>query len=344
MNKVAIIGATTWGATLGIAIARKGAPVALLARTEEEAAQLETDRQHTLRLPGITFPDSMTATADPAEALDGARIAIVAVPSRAFRSNLRSISSDVRGETIFVSVAKGLDPESGQRMSQVLEEELPPSLASHVCVLSGPNLAKEIVQGKPSSTVVASRNRDASAEVQEALMSPTFRVYTNDDVVGVELGGALKNIIVLGAGISDGLGYGDNGKAALITRGLVEITRLGVAAGGNPATFAGLAGMGDLIATCVSPLSRNHYVGEQLALGRSIDEVLASMNNVAEGVYTTAEALKMAGKLGVEMPITGAIYRVLFEQLDPADGVAQLMGRPPSSEMGRPGYSGTASS
>ena len=163
-------------------------------------------------------------------------------------------------------------------------------------------------------------------------MSSTFRVYTNDDLIGVELGGALKNIIVIAAGICDGLGYGDNGKAALITRGLAEITRLGAAAGADPGTFSGLTGMGDLVATCGSSLSRNRYVGEQLALGRSTDEILASMTNVAEGVHTTTEALKMAEGLGVEMPITGAVHRVLFEKLDPAEAVMELMGRPPRSE------------
>jgi glycerol-3-phosphate dehydrogenase (NAD(P)+) len=180
--------------------------------------------------------------------------------------------------------------------------------------------------------VVASRNGYAAAKAQEMLMSPTFRVYTNEDVIGVELGGALKNIIAIGAGICDGLGYGDNAKAAFITRGLVEITRLGVAAGANPLTFAGLAGMGDLVATCASPLSRNRFVGEQIAKGKRLEEVLASMKNVAEGVYTTVAALRMAKELGVEMPIAQATYQVLFEGLDPRKAVIELMGRPPRPE------------
>jgi glycerol-3-phosphate dehydrogenase (NAD(P)+) len=221
---------------------------------------------------------------------------------------------------------------TGRRMSQVLEEELPNHLHPQICVLSGPNLALEIARGKPASTVVASRNGYAAAKAQEMLMSPTFRVYTNEDVIGVELGGALKNIIAIGAGICDGLGYGDNAKAAFITRGLVEITRLGVAAGANPLTFAGLAGMGDLVATCASPLSRNRFVGEQIAKGKRLEEVLASMKNVAEGVYTTVAALRMAKELGVEMPIAQATYQVLFEGLDPRKAVIELMGRPPRPE------------
>ena len=332
MAKIAVIGSTTWGTTLGIAIARKGTDVALLARTDEEASRMQEERRHLRHLQGITLPDRLRVFGDPEEAMSGARIAIVAVPAKDFRTNLRGVRPAVEGEVVFVSATKGLEPESAQRMSQVMEEETPRHLSPLLCVLSGPNLAWEVVEGRPSSTVVASRSHEAAREVQEALMSSTFRVYTNDDLIGVELGGALKNIIVIAAGICDGLGYGDNGKAALITRGLAEITRLGAAAGADPGTFSGLTGMGDLVATCGSSLSRNRYVGEQLALGRSTDEILASMTNVAEGVHTTTEALKMAEGLGVEMPITGAVHRVLFEKLDPAEAVMELMGRPPRSE------------
>jgi glycerol-3-phosphate dehydrogenase (NAD(P)+) len=217
-------------------------------------------------------------------------------------------------------------------MSQVLADELPESFHSRIGVLSGPNLAKEIAQGMPASTVVASRDEWVALKAQELFMCSTFRVYTNNDVVGVELGGALKNIIALGAGISDGLGYGDNGKAAFITRGLVEITRLGVAAGASPLTFAGLAGLGDLVATCSSPLSRNRYVGEQLAAGRGLEEILSSMTNVAEGVDTTLGALRLASELNVDMPLTQAISMVLFEGMDPRQAVTDLMGRAPRPE------------
>ena len=339
MSSVTVVGTTTWGTTLAIILARNSTPVYLLARTPEEAAELEAGRRNARFLPGVEFPESLQVSAAPQEALQSAAMVILAVPSGSLRDNVRRILTSIAGEPLIVSVAKGLEIETGMRMTQVLEEELPHALHPKVCALSGPNLALEIVEGKPASTVIASREPGAAVEAQSMIMSPTFRVYTNEDVVGVELGGALKNIIVLGAGISDGLGYGDNGKAAFLTRGLAEITRLGVAAGANPITFAGLAGMGDLVATCASPLSRNRYVGEQLARGRHLEEILASMKNVAEGVSTTVAALKMAGELGIEMPIARATHKVLFEGLDPREAVMELMGRPPRSEwegMDRP--------
>jgi glycerol-3-phosphate dehydrogenase (NAD(P)+) len=217
-------------------------------------------------------------------------------------------------------------------MSQVMEEELPGKLHSGICAISGPNFADEIVQGKIASTVVAGRDHKGLELVQSLLMSSSLRVYTSEDLVGVELGGALKNIIALGAGIADGLKIGDNGKAAFITRGLAEITRLGIAAGAQPLTFAGLAGLGDVIATCASKLSRNRHVGEQLAQGRSLGEIQESMDNVAEGVNTTGAALAMAEDLNVEMPIAQATYQVLFEGLSPQQAITQLMERPPRSE------------
>jgi len=332
LDKVTVIGTTTWGTTLGIILARKSHPVAILARTAEESSELEAERQNSRFLPGIEFPESLRVSHDPQKALRGAKMVILAVPSRSFRDNVRRYQRAIEGEPIVLSVAKGLEMDTGKRMSQVLEDELPPRLHPKICVLSGPNLALEIVEGKPASTVVASKEHRVAAEAQEILMSPYFRVYTNTDTIGVELGGALKHIIALGAGICDGLGYGDNGKAAFITRGLAEITRLGVAAGASPITFAGLAGVGDLVATCASRLSRNHFVGEQLAAGRPLKDILASMKNVAEGVYTTVAALKMAEELGVEMPIARATYQVLFEGLYPRQAVAELMARPPRAE------------
>ena len=221
---------------------------------------------------------------------------------------------------------------TGKPMSAVFADEAPRNATHQYCVLSGPNLAKEVIARKPASTVIAGKDKDATELAQGMLMSSSFRVYTNEDVIGVELAGALKNIIVLGSGICDGLGYGDNAKAAFITRGLAEITRLGVDAGASPLTFAGLAGLGDLVATCFSPLSRNRYVGEQLAKGKPLDEILASMENVAEGVYTTPAALRMADRLGVELPIIKTTHQVLFEGLDLNRAIAQLMGRPPRSE------------
>ena len=331
-NKVAVIGTTTWGTTIGIILARRHIPVTVLARTPEESSQLARSRENSRLLPGVPFPDSLRVSHDPNEALHAATMVILAIPSRSFRDNVRRVRCAVEGEPTILSVSKGLEMDTGKRMSQVLEDELPPRLRSRVCVLSGPNLALEIAQGKPASTVVAARDPQVAALAQDVLMSPSFRVYTNEDTIGVELGGALKNIIALGAGICDGLGYGDNGKAGFITRGLAEITRLGVAAGASPITFAGLAGMGDLVATCASPLSRNHFVGRQLAAGKPLKDVLDAMMNVAEGVYTTAAALKMAAELGVELPIARATSQVLFEGLDPRQAVADLMGRPPRPE------------
>ncbi|MFQ6026685.1 MAG: NAD(P)H-dependent glycerol-3-phosphate dehydrogenase, partial [Dehalococcoidia bacterium] len=287
---------------------------------------------HRRFLPGIPFPPSLQVDSDWSQIIGSAHLVIIAAPSDRFRQNLRLIAGSLVPETIILSVSKGLELPTGKRMSQIMEEELPAELHSGICVLSGPNLAKEIVQGMPASTVVAARDPQQARIAQEVLMSPAFRVYTSDDVVGVELGGTLKNIIALGAGIADGLEMGENGKSALITRGLAEITRLGLAAGAQPLTFAGLAGLGDLIATCASRLSRNRYVGEELARGRSWPEIQECMDNVAEGVNTTGAALAMAKDLNVEMPITQVTYRVLFEGLPPKRAIAELMERPPRSE------------
>ena len=332
MSKAAVIGTTTWGTTLAILLAGNGMESVLLARTPEEQRSLSRAGENRRFLPGFPFPPSVRVSSEPQEAFQGASLVVFAVPARSMRQNLRRVRRYLPEGPVLLSAAKGLESESGKRMSQVLEEELPDRFHAGICALSGPNLALEIARGKYTSTVVASRDPKAAVLAQELLMSPSFRVYTSDDVVGVELGGALKNIIALGAGMADGMEAGDNGKAAFITRGLAEITRLGVALGASPLTFAGLAGMGDLVATCASHLSRNRYVGEQIARGRPLREVLASMENVAEGVYTTGPALAMARELGVEMPITEAIYKVLFQELDPRKAIAELMVRPPKAE------------
>ena len=332
MDKVTVVGTTTWGTTLAVLLARKGVPVTLLARTQEEATGLEAARRNRRFLSQIEFPPSLGATHSPDEAMAGTDMIVLAVPCRSFRDNVNRISASMEGTPILLSVSKGLEMETGMRMSEVLEDELPSHMHNGICVLSGPNLAREIMEGKPAFTVIASGDGSVAEEAQRVLMSPAFRVYTNRDTVGVELGGALKNIIALGAGICDGLGFGDNGKAGFMTRGLAEITRLGVAAGASPITFAGLAGLGDLVATCASPISRNHYVGEQLAAGRPLQDILDSMDNVAEGVYTTVAAMVLAERYGVEMPITRATYQILMEGLDPRQAVAELMERPPRPE------------
>lgn len=332
MAQVGIVGTTTWGTTLAILAARNGLKAVLWARDETEAAALREHGENRRFLPGTPLPSEVTVTASPDEALSGTELIIFAVPSRTLRENARAVGRHVSKGAVVVSATKGLEIASCKRMSQVLTEELPEGLEDGLCALSGPNLAAEIVQGKPSSTVVGSRNDQAAGAAQAMLTSPTFRVYTNSDIVGVELGGALKNIVALGAGICDGFGFGDNAKAAFMTRGLAEIARLGVAAGGEPLTLAGLAGMGDLIATCSSRLSRNHQVGEMLTQGKSIEEIRAGMAHVAEGVDTTAAAVRLAARLGVEMPITQATHSVLFDGMSIEQAVSELMGRTPVSE------------
>lgn len=332
MSTVTIVGTTSWGTTLGIITARQGVTVRLLARSGQEARHLQTAGENARFVPGVKFPDHMSVTADAHAALHGADLVVFVVPSRTLRENARRVAGEVRPDSVVVTATKGLEPGTGARMGQVLEEELGDSMEHGVCALSGPNLASEIVAGMPSSTVVASPDREAASRAQQVINSSVFRVYTNDDIVGVEFCGALKNIIALGAGIIDGLGLGDNSKAAFLTRGLAEITRLGVAAGARPATFAGLAGMGDLVATCSSALSRNHFVGEQLAKGRGIADIRRDMDNVAEGVDTTPAALELAARLGVEMPIARVTRDILFDGLSVTDAIAELMGRDPTSE------------
>ena len=330
--KVAVVGTTSWGTTLAILTARQGHNVVLWSRTPEEADRLDSERENRRFLPGFPFPPLLMVSPSLEDTFQQAKLVLFAVPSKTLRANVQQIRNALPPDCVVLSATKGLEMSTGLRMSQVLEQELPGPLKGRTCVVSGPNLSDEIARERPSSTVVASADPQLAELAQATLMTPRFRVYTNTDVIGVELGGALKNIIALGAGISDGLGYGNNTKAAFITRGLTEITRLGVKAGANPLTFAGLAGLGDLMATAASPLSRNRYVGEQLAKGRPIQEILGSMKNVAEGVDTTAVAVKMAESLEVEMPITQATYRVLFEGLDPHQAVTELLGRAPQPE------------
>ncbi len=328
-NRVAIVGATTWGTTLAIIMSRAGADVRLLTRTDDEARALQAAREHE-RLPGQAFPTSLHVSGDAGDALDGVGVVIMAVPSTAMRANAARVADALAEGTVVVSAAKGLESETNKRMTQVLTEELP---QARVAALSGPNLAHEVVQGLPASSVVASEDEQAALIAQATLNSSTFRVYTNPDLIGTELGGALKNIIAIGAGVADGMGLGDNAKSSFVTRGLAEITRLGVAAGAQPQTFAGLAGLGDLVGTCASTLSRNYRVGVGLANGLSPADALAALGGeVAEGVTTTPMALALAATLGVEMPIAALTNRVLFEGLAPRDAIVELMGRTPRPE------------
>jgi glycerol-3-phosphate dehydrogenase (NAD(P)+) len=325
MPKVAIIGTTTWGLTLGVALAVKGAGVRLWARTEPEAATLRNAEFPSELFNDITLPKRLSITSSLDEALAGIKVVIMAVPSQSMRSNIKTVAPYLDSSMLVVNAAKGLEIETDLRMSQVIAEELPPDFLTNICVLSGPNLSLEILQDLPAAAVVAALDEAVAKKAQKLLNTPNLCIYTNTDVIGVELGGALKNIIALGAGIVDGLGYGDNAKAAFITRGLTEITALGVALGANPLTFSGLTGLGDLVATCSSNLSRNHHVGVELAKDRPLKEITGSMTGVAEGVTTTVAAHNLAQRLKLEMPITEKIYRVLYEGLSPRQAALELM-------------------
>jgi len=333
MPKVAIIGTTTWGMTLGVVLARKGLEVRLWARTEEEADKLRQAGRGPVLPPDVTFPSQLSVTSSLDEALAGVKAVILAVPSQKMRQNVRLAAGYLKGSVLIVSAAKGLESGSNKRMSQVIGEEIKPRQRSNICVLSGPNLSQEIVHNLPAAAVVASWDEAVTRKAQRLLTTPDLCVYTNTDVIGVELGGALKNVIALGAGMVDGLGYGDNAKAAFITRGLTEISALGVALGASPVTLSGLSGLGDLIATCSSRLSRNHYVGEELTKGRSLTEIIDSMAGVAEGVSTTAAAWGLAQEFGLEMPIVERVYKVLYEGVDLRQAAAELMQAEVSHEL-----------
>ncbi len=330
---IAVVGTGSWGTTLAIVLARGGLDTVLLARSEEVAQELRMARENRRFLPGVSFPAGLAVTAVPAEALAGRQVVLLVVPAQRMRENVASLRAHLPADAVVVSGAKGLELETCLRMSEVILAELGPTAAGRIAALSGPNLAREVADGLPTATVVAAPDERVAAFVQAKLKVPHVRLYTNGDLIGVELGGALKNIIALGAGICDGLGYGDNGKAAFLTRGLAEIARLGVAMGANPLTFAGLAGIGDLVATCASRLSRNRYVGEELGRGRSLAQIRANMTMVAEGVTTTVAARTLARRYGVEMPITEGLYRVLFEGVSPRDGVSELMMRDLKGEL-----------
>jgi glycerol-3-phosphate dehydrogenase (NAD(P)+) len=306
MPKVTIIGNTSWGNTLGVLLSDKGAAVRLWARSEAEAKELNQEHR------------SYSSTSHIGEALNGADLAIWAVPSQKLRENVNQAKNYLTNSMLLMSAAKGLEVDSGKRMSQVLAEEIDPSLGKQICVLSGPNLAKEVAQGLPAAAVIAAPNIALAERARELMESPKFFLSASDDVIGVELGGALKNIIALGAGMIDGLGLGDNAKGAFIAWGWTEVVYLGVTLGARADTFYGPAGLGDLIATCSSTLSRNHYVGYELTKGRSLSEISASMPNVAEGVATTAAVRQLATNQGLNLPIINLIYGILFEGLSPS--------------------------
>src|SRR4029079_15540025 len=297
----AVVGAGTWGTTLALHMAKHG-PVVLLARDDAQARTLTDEHRHARYVPDITVPVEVEITADPDQLKNADELVVFAVPAAAMRTTAARVASAVGNTAVLLSVAKGIAHESLARMTQVIEQEIP-AAKGRIAAMSGPNLALEIARGLPASSVIAAEDEAVSLSASEMIGTRSFRLYRNRDVIGVELCGALKNIIAIAAGAAEQLGFGDNGKAGLITRGLAEITRLGIAAGANPLTFAGLAGLGDVIATCYSNLSRNHSLGVELAKGRRWADIEGTLPGVAEGAYTVTSALQMAEKFGAEMPI-----------------------------------------
>ncbi|HZR39668.1 MAG TPA: NAD(P)H-dependent glycerol-3-phosphate dehydrogenase [Ktedonobacteraceae bacterium] len=332
MVSVGVIGSGAWGTTLALLLAKKGIATTLWEHYPERAAEMQQQRENRLFLPGFSFPDALQVTASLSEATRNKEMLLLVTPSQRLRTNVRQLAPYLGGETLLVNASKGIEIDTLKRMSEVLIEELPQA-KTRVATFSGPNLSREVAEEKPTAAVVASSDHEVAVRVRTLLTTACFRIYTSRDMIGVELGGALKNIIAIGAGIIEGLGYGENAKAAFITRGLAEISRLGIAAGANPLTFAGLAGMGDLVATCASPLSRNHQLGRRLAAGEKLPAILQSTHSVAEGVWTTKAALQLAARNKVEMPITQQLSLVLFEGLHPQKAVPELMLRDPKGEL-----------
>ncbi|MEM6338014.1 MAG: NAD(P)H-dependent glycerol-3-phosphate dehydrogenase [Bacteroidota bacterium] len=325
--RVAILGAGSWGTALAISLARQGREVTLWVRRPEAAVSMDRERRNWHYLPKAVLPDSIRIISDLEEAVGGATVWVFATPSQSIRTLASRLEPHVHGGVVAVSVAKGIENGTLLTTSQVLRACLPSARPDHVGVLYGPSHAEEVGQDLATTVVAAFERLDVAEYVQELFMSPTLRVYVNTDLIGVEVGGSVKNVMAIAAGMSDGIGAGDNLKAALITRGLAEMSRLGRAMGARPETFAGLAGLGDLVVTCTSTHSRNRHLGEQLGRGRTMDEVAAEMTMVAEGVRTTQSVYELAKRLDVEMPITEAVHSILFEGKAPREALHELMTR-----------------
>ncbi|MEV7888354.1 NAD(P)H-dependent glycerol-3-phosphate dehydrogenase [Streptomyces sp. NPDC002817] len=331
MNKVAVLSAGSWGTTMAMVLADAGNHVTLHARRSEIADAINTRHENPAYLPGITLPTTIGATTDPAKALDGARHVIVSIPAQTLRTNLAAWAPHIGADAVIVSLMKGIETTTGLRMSQVITEttNIP---AERVAVISGPNLAREIAASQPAASVIACPDETAAKALQAACLTPYFRPYTDTDVIGCELGGAVKNVIALAVGLATGLGLGDNATAVLITRGLAETARLGERLGADPLTFSGLSGVGDLQATCASPLSRNRTFGEHLGRGMTVVEATTATGQTAEGVKSSQAILDLARRHGVEMPITDVVVDVINGQLTVQDAAARLMARAPKPE------------
>ncbi len=331
--KIAVLGAGSWGTTLAVLLAEKGNPVHLWAHRKEFARELDRTRQNSRYLPGVTLPDNLHIEGDISQAVEGAGMIVAAVPSQALRETLSLLRGVSPEDTIIVNVAKGIELDSGKRLSEVILDVLPVIVPEKVAVLYGPSHAEEVSGQQPTTVVAASSSLETAEKVQEAFHTSSFRVYVNPDIVGVEVAGSVKNIIAIAAGISDGLGFGDNAKAAIITRGLAEMSRLAVSLGGDPMTVSGLSGIGDLVVTCLSRHSRNRYLGEQIGKGKHLEEVVGQMKMVAEGVPTTKAVVSLSRRLGVDMPITVAVYEMLFENKPAEEAILDLMTREPKKEL-----------
>lgn len=333
MENISVLGAGSWGTALAIVLAENGHTTRIWSHRQDQVDEMNEHHTNEKYLPGTTLPAALTATASLADAVNDSDIVVIAVPTKAIRDVCQQFVQTQQAQKLFVHVSKGIEPDSLKRISELIAEEVPASLRSDIVVLSGPSHAEEVVKQHPTTVTVACENMAAAERVQDAFMNGYFRVYTLEDVIGAEIGGALKNVIALAAGAVDGLGYGDNAKAALITRGLTEISRLGVKMGANPMTFAGLTGMGDLIVTCTSVHSRNWRAGNLLGKGYKLDEILAQMGMVVEGVRTAKAAHQLAERYDVAMPISSALYNVLFEGQAPKEAVDTLMARMKKREI-----------
>jgi glycerol-3-phosphate dehydrogenase (NAD(P)+) len=331
VTRAAVLGTGSWGTAFAAVLADAGTETVLWARRPELAEAVRTTHENPDYLAGIALPESLTATHDPEEALRGSDFVVLAIPSQTLRDNLAAWAPLVPRDAVLVSLMKGVELGTTKRMSEVIAEvaDVP---YDRIAVVSGPNLAREIATKQPAATVVACSDGAAAERLQAATLTPYFRPYTNTDVVGCELGGAVKNVIALACGMAEGMGFGDNTKASIITRGLAEMARLGAALGADAPTFAGLAGLGDLVATCTSPLSRNRTVGEQLGRGRSLDEIVGEMRMVAEGVKSSRSILDLATKHDVEMPIAQHVAHVVHDGMTPKDMVRSLMSREAKAE------------
>ncbi|BBA52369.1 NAD(P)H-dependent glycerol-3-phosphate dehydrogenase [Fusobacterium varium] len=326
MKKVVIIGAGSWGTALGLVLARKGYDITLWEFNKERAEEIQKDRENKRYLPGIKFPDNLNVTYVKEGLLKGIKYVVFSVPSQVLRGVIREFSNDLTEDMLLVNTAKGIEVSTGMRLSEVMKDEIKGKFHKNIVVLSGPTHAEEVAVGIPT-TIVAAGEREKAAEIQELFNSKVFRVYLSEDVVGVELGAAVKNCLAIGAGIADGMGFGDNTKAALITRGIAEMIRYGKACGAKEITFSGLSGIGDLIVTCASKHSRNRHVGECLGKGQDIQTILSEMTMVAEGVPTVKAVYEQIQKLNISMPILEATYNIIYKNANAGNMVEELMER-----------------